>query len=89
VASNTALLGQVPTCSGRPANEYTVTNPSGCPTGQYADIEALPGTKVSGSAVTGIVFPPSVAGSKAAQFTTAGMAFMWDKRPPRICDPYC
>ena len=88
--ANTAVLpGQVPTCSGRPAGEYTATNPSGCPTGQKADIEALPGTKVGGSAVTGVVFPPSVVGSRAAQFATAGITYMWDRRPPRICDPYC
>jgi hypothetical protein len=89
VATSAAMAGAVPTCSGRPANEYTAANPSGCPTGQPADIEALPGTKVAGTALTGIVFPPSVAGSKAAQFAATGIGFMWDKRPPRICDPYC
>ena len=88
--ANTAVLaGQVATCSGRPAAEYTATNPSGCPTGQPADIEALPGTKVAGSAVSGIVFPPSVAGSRAAQFSAAGITYMWDLRPPRLCNPYC
>jgi len=33
-----------------------------------SDIEALPGTTVAGSAVTGIVFPGSVSGSNGAQF---------------------
>lgn len=47
------------------------------------DIEALPGTTVAGSAVTAIVFPASVAGSKAAQFAAPGVSFMWDRRPPR------
>ena len=47
------------------------------------DIDALPGTTVAGSAVTAIVFPASVAGSKAASFTTPGVSFMWDRRPPR------
>lgn len=89
VAATAALAGQVATCSGRPSNEYTASNPSGCPTGQPADIEALPGTKVAGSAITGIIFPPSVAGSRAAQFSSTGIGFMWDRRPPRICDPYC
>jgi len=89
VATSAALVGQVPTCSGRPSNEYTATNPSGCPSLQQADIEALPGTKVAGTAISAIVYPPSVAGSKAAQFTGTGIAYMWDKRPPRICDPYC
>jgi len=89
VATSAAIAGQVATCSGRPSNEYTAANPSGCPTGQQADIEALPGTKVAGSAITGIVFPPSVVGSKAAQFAATGIGYVWDKRPPRICDPYC
>lgn len=53
------------------------------PTGRL-DIEALPGTTVAGSAVTYIVFPPSVAGSRAASFTTAGGVSVWDRRPPLI-----
>ena len=50
------------------------------------DIDALPGTTVAGSAVTLIVFPPSVAGSKAPQtsaFQVPIGSFMWDRRPPR------
>jgi hypothetical protein len=75
----TALYGQTPNCD----------NQTACQTGQQPDIEAAPGTRVSGSAVSGIVFPPSVAGSKAAQFGSAGIAYVWDRRPPRTCDPYC
>lgn len=47
------------------------------------DIEGLPGTTIAGSAVTMIIFPPSVAGSKAASFTSSGATFIWDRRPPR------
>ncbi len=47
------------------------------------DIEGLPGTTQAGSAVTAIIFPPSVAGSNATQFAASGMSFMWDRRPPR------
>jgi hypothetical protein len=47
------------------------------------DIEGLPGTTQAGSAVTAIIWPASVAGSKAASFTTPGVTFMWDRRPPR------
>jgi Domain of unknown function (DUF4397) len=47
------------------------------------DIEGLPGTTVAGSAVTMIIFPPSVTGSKAASFTSSGASFIWDRRPPR------
>jgi hypothetical protein len=58
-------------------------------TAATVDIEANPGTTVAGSAVTLIVFPRSVAGSLARSFTTAGGSFMWDRRPPRACDPLC
>ncbi len=56
---------------------------------QTVDIEGTPGTTVAGSAVTMIIFPRSVAGSRAVQtFTTTGFTFMWDRRPPRTCQ-YC
>lgn len=45
--------------------------------------DALPGTTVAGSAVTGIVFPRTVAGSPAPSVTTTTISFMWDRRPPR------
>jgi hypothetical protein len=47
------------------------------------DLEAQPGTTIAGSAVSGFVFPASVAGSSAASFTTPGIIFVWDRRPPR------
>jgi hypothetical protein len=53
------------------------------------DIAPLPGTHVAGSALTGIVFPASVAGSNAVQFTTPGITFIWDRRPPLTCTPLC
>jgi len=59
------------------------TQTAGCVVG--VDCEAIPGTTVPGSAVTLIVFPASVSGSKAASFTAPGVAFMWDRRPPRAC----
>jgi hypothetical protein len=89
IGTTAVLRGQVATCSGRPSTDYTATNPSGCPVGQLADIEAAPGTRVAGTALSGIIFPPSVAGSRAAQFGSTGISFVWDKRPPRTCDPYC
>jgi hypothetical protein len=51
--------------------------------GGKLDISSTPGTTVAGSAISLIVFPASTAGSRAAQFTTAGGAFVWDARPPR------
>lgn len=47
------------------------------------DIEGTPGTTQPGSAITAIIFPASVAGSKATPFTTPGVTFIWDRRPPR------
>ena len=48
------------------------------------DLDAQPGTTIAGSAVSGFVFPRSVAGSTApATFTTPGIIFVWDRRPPR------
>ena len=56
------------------------------------DVEALPGTTIAGSAVTAIIFPRSVAGSKAPQaaaFQVPAVSFMWDRRPARSCSPLC
>jgi hypothetical protein len=78
-ADRNAAVGAVPTCSG--------VNP--CPAGAFPDIEGIPGTRLSGSALSGVIFPPSVAGSKAAQFTNPQLVFAWDVRPARTCDPYC
>jgi hypothetical protein len=74
-ADQLALIGQPVGTASAASN--------GCTVG--VDCEAIPGTTVPGSAVTLIVFPPSVAGSKAASFTTPGSTFMWDRRPPRNC----
>ena len=87
--TTTVPIGQVATCSGQPSSAYTATNPSGCPANQPTDIEPLPGTKVAGTALSGIVFPRSVAGSRAPNFTTPAITYMWDRRPPRLCEPYC
>jgi len=50
------------------------------------DIDASPGTTVAGSAVTVILFPPSVAGARTPQtkdFQIPNVVTMWDRRPPR------
>ena len=75
----TALFSDALALIGQPVGTAT----AGCVVG--VDCEALPGTTVSGSAVTLIVFPASVAGSKATNFTTPGGAFIWDRRPARSC----
>ena len=54
------------------------------------DIEATPGTRIAGTALSAIIFPRSVAGTGAPQGTVSGinyglpgMMFVWDRRPPR------
>jgi hypothetical protein len=59
------------------------TTVAGCVVG--VDCQGAPGTTAPGSAVTLIVFPPSVAGYRAATFSTPGSSFMWDRRPPLTC----
>lgn len=60
--------------------------------GAPGPIDPLPGTTQAGSAVTAIVFPPSVTGSGAPQgagsatvpsWTVPAIVYFWDRRPPR------
>lgn len=67
-----ALLGAAPSSTAGPGGKI--------------DIEAAPGTTVAGSAVTLVVYPRSVAGSKTPQtaaFQVPAGSFIWDRRPPR------
>lgn len=75
----TALFTDITAIPGQPAGTAT----GGCTVG--VDCTSTPGTLVPGSAVTLVVFPASVAGSKAASFTTPGGAFIWDRRPAISC----
>jgi len=66
------------------------TQVGGCTVG--VDCEGAPGTTVPGSAITAIIFPASVTGSKAPQggvFATAQLSFMWDRRAARACTTLC
>jgi hypothetical protein len=54
---------------------------NGCFVG--TDCDQTPGSTTAGAVMTGIIFPPSIAGTKAAQFTSPAVSFMWDRRPPR------
>jgi hypothetical protein len=49
-------------------------------------MDAVPGTRVAGSALSAIVFPAAVAGTAAASVansTAPAISFVWDRRPPR------
>jgi hypothetical protein len=76
---STALFADPLALIGQPIGTQT----AGCTVG--IDCDVVPGTTVPGSAVTLIVFPASVTGSKAASFAAAGPSFMWDRRPARSC----
>jgi hypothetical protein len=45
-------------------------------------LDPLAGSRISGSIFTAYIFPPSVAGSKAAVFAAAGVGLTIDKNPP-------
>jgi Domain of unknown function (DUF4397) len=59
-----------------------VAAPAGLPADRVNDLTAVGGTTIAGSALTAFVFPRSVAGSNAANFTTAGVVYIVDKYPP-------
>lgn len=66
------------------------TSVGGCTVG--LDCEGAPGTTVAGSAITAIIFPPSVTGTKAPQggaFASTLLSFMWDRRATRACTTLC
>ena len=91
-ANTTALKGVVAQCGGALAADITATNPSGCKNGAHPDVDPIAGTQVGGSAVSAIVFPRSTAGARTPQttaFSVPTLTYVWDKRPPRICTPYC
>lgn len=75
----TTLFADALALIGQPKGTAT----AGCVVG--LDCDVIPGTTVPGSAVTLVVFPRSVAGSRAASFTTPGGSFMWDRRPALAC----
>lgn len=66
----------------RGAAAYSTAGASG-----LLDIEAVPGTQVAGSAVTMIIFPAAVAGTRtptAGAFGGVAGTFIWDRRPPYV-----
>jgi len=76
----TALFNDVQAVVGEKVGTTAgATTGGGCTVG--VDCTVIPGSTVPGSAVTLIVFPRSVAGSKATNFTTPGAVTMWDRRP--------
>jgi hypothetical protein len=58
--------------------------PASAPQGTVGTINQnpVPGVSVAGSVLTAFVFNKTVVGSTAQNFTTPGVIFSWDKRPP-------
>lgn len=79
-----ALFADARALIGAPPSLSLTNTPCGGTGQPKCDIAALPGTTIAGSAVTALIFPRSVAGSKARQFTTPAISFIWDRRPPRV-----
>jgi len=56
------------------------------PVGAAADTGShtnpIAGARIAGSVMTAVIVPPSVLGSMAASFTTAGVIILVDRRPP-------
>jgi len=50
--------------------------------GVSGQLDPVAGSRISGSVFTGYIFPPSVAGSKAAAFASPGVGLTIDKNPP-------
>lgn len=50
--------------------------------GVSGQLDPVAGSRISGSVFTGYIFPPSVAGSKAAAFANPGVGLTIDKNPP-------
>ena len=59
-----------------------VTAPAGLPADRANNLTAVGGSTQAGSALTAFLFPRSVAGSAAANFTTPGIVYIVDRYPP-------
>ena len=76
----TVLFADMRAISGTPAS-------SSAGAGGKLDTDAIPGTTVAGSAISLVVFPRSVAGTRTPQtsaFQVPSGSFIWDRRPPSI-----
>src|SRR6185369_14560725 len=58
-----------------------VAAPAGLPADRANNLTAVGGIAQGGSVLTAFVYPRSVAGSKAANFTTPGIVFIDDRNP--------
>ena len=85
-ASSSGNYAMTAAPAGQPTPVWStlfVAGSSGVPevTGVSGALQALPGARITGSIFTGILFPASTTGSKAASFTTPGILLV----PERFC----
>ncbi|MBW7935003.1 MAG: DUF4397 domain-containing protein [Gemmatimonadaceae bacterium] len=74
------------TAAGDAANILaSAAAPSG--TAGTTSADPIGGATVAGSVITAMVFPASVAGSKAASSTSPSVVYVIDKQPPRTTSP--
>jgi hypothetical protein len=59
-----------------------VALPAGLPADRENNLTAVGGSTQAGSALTAFIFPRSVAGSNAQNFTTPGVLYIVDRYPP-------
>lgn len=93
----TATFATAATTPGTTTALFTTAAPAGVLGNPFAPaangipavqpVDPISGGTVPGSVMTAIAFPPSVAGSPAASFTTPGWVYFLDKQPPRYTTP--
>lgn len=86
VASSTGNYTVTATTAGTTTPVWSTVCPTGAAavaevTGVSGALQATAGCRIANSIMTAILFPASVAGSKAASFTTPGVVFLIDKQP--------
>lgn len=87
VAAAASGYSVVVTQAGTNTVVANVLMPAGAPLvqavpGVSGQLDPVAGSRISGSVFTGYIFPPSVAGSKAAVFAAPGVGLTIDKNPP-------
>jgi hypothetical protein len=78
-----AIKSNVRLAGGTTALFTDPTLPAGI--AETIDLDAVPGSTLAGTSMSGFVFPRSVSGSKAPNLTSPNMVWVWDRRPPRTC----
>jgi hypothetical protein len=87
IAAATSNYSMIVTTAGTATVVASVLLPTGTfyvpeVTGVSGALDATAGSRISASVLSGFIFPPSVAGSRAPVFTTTAISISVDKNPP-------